>query len=90
MPDGEALGVRMSLNDWRPDWRRQTGHSAHILSAETEIGIRNGQFAQRFLAAEGTPALCDRLGGTRARMRRSRPKTAGKTVRLRGASLRAL
>lgn len=46
---------------------------AQMLSAETEIGMRNGQFAQRFLAAEGIPVLGGSLGGKRARRLRFFP-----------------
>ena len=38
-----------------------------MLSPETEIGMRHGPFARRFLAAEGIPVLGGSLGGKRAR-----------------------
>jgi chemotaxis protein CheD len=41
--------------------------------AKTEIGMRNGPFAQWFLAAEGIPVLGGSLGGKRARRLRFFP-----------------
>ena len=44
-----------------------------MLSAETEIGVRNGPFEQRFLAAEGIPVLGGSLDGKRVRRLRFFP-----------------
>lgn len=59
----------------RAQLRAKLFGGAHVIQNLSDIGLKNAEFGQKFLQAEGIPCIAQSLGGDRARRVRFWPTT---------------